>query len=75
MVGRIRRILGGTFSGTFGGTFGRAQGMKTDLAANGTDDGFGRYTTEERAQGGEAGADDAKGGLDGGPKHDPVVVN
>ncbi len=49
--------------------------MKTDLAADGTDDRLGRYAAEERAQSGEAGADDSKGRLDGGPKHDPVVVD
>ena len=49
--------------------------MKTDLATDGTDDGFGRYAVEDRAQGGEAGTYDAEGGLDGAPEHDPVVVD
>lgn len=71
MTGRIC----GTFGGAFGRPSGRAQGVKTDLATDGTDDGFGRYAVEDRAQGGEAGTYDAEGGLDGAPEHDPVVVD
>lgn len=32
--------MAGCIGGTFGGTFWRAQGVKTDLAADGTDDGL-----------------------------------
>lgn len=74
-TGRIVGTFGRAFRGTFWGTFGRAQGAKTDLAADGTDDGLWRYAVEERAQGGEAGADDAKSRLDGGPEHDPIIVD
>ena len=59
IIGRGRRL--------FGGTFGRSQGGKTDLAADGTNDGLGGYAAEQRTQSREARADDAKGRLDGGP--------
>lgn len=49
--------------------------MKTDLTANGANDRLGRHAVEERAQGGEAGADDAESGLNGRPKYDPVVMD
>ena len=58
----------------FGGTFVRAQGGKTDLTADGTDDGLRRHALEARTESGEASADDAERGFDGGPEHDPVIV-
>ncbi len=49
--------------------------MKTDLAADGTNDRLGRKALEQRPKSGETGANDTEGGLNGSPEHDPVVVD
>ena len=41
---------------------------------HGADDGFRQYAEEEKILCREAGADDAEGGLDGGPDYEGVVL-